>query len=270
MRTKALAIGVALALGVTACGADGGSNTRSPDDAIIQIHLEGGFAPPDWLLARGPIFTLTGDGRLIYEGPVIAIFPGPLLPNYQMTQLTGDDVDQLLTLVNQMGLPGIVDEVDNSALDFLADAGTDVITYWDQNGAHRYGVYALGFEEEPEREATRVFAELRSVLDQLAGAGESHPYVGEQARVVVGEGVLDPEFQDVRDWPFPGEDIEGWQVVADAWRCKVLASDVLSTFDDATKSTLWRAPDSGGASDLLKVLVRPLHPGEPGCPDDIG
>ena len=87
------------ALTLAACGGggDGAALPPDPDAPVIQVRSEGGFTTPEMNLGRGPSYTLLGDGRLIYEGPVIAIYPGPLLPNYQMTQLTEDLVDGLLT-----------------------------------------------------------------------------------------------------------------------------------------------------------------------------
>ena len=124
-------------------------------------------------VGRGPTYTLLADGRLIYEGPVVLIFPGPLLPNYQVVQLTEDTVDEILSRVDEIGLSGMGSETDDSAASIVADATTDVITYWDEDGIHQYSVYGLGIEPNPTKPATAAALALVNALSEAAFSGDA-------------------------------------------------------------------------------------------------
>jgi hypothetical protein len=257
-----------LALLLVSCGGDS-TDDPGPDGALFRIDSEGGFAPIDWILRRGPLYTLTSDGRLISEGPVPAIFPGPLVTPYWVTQLTDGEMRQIREMIDGMGLAEMVEESDDSNADFIADATTEVITYWDADGTHRYSVYALGLEgdRQPSRPATRVFAELRIVLDTIAFSGRAQtPYQPDQIRVIAGEGMIDPEFTDIRDWPFPDTDLGDFDRVDDTWWCLAFDASALGPFIDATQATMWRNPVPGEHPAEIQLLVRALHPGEDDCP----
>jgi len=135
MKLRAIGLLTAAALTLAACGGadDGADIGTDPNTAVLQLRSEGGFTTPEMSIGRGPTYTLLADGRLIYEGPVIMIFPGPLLPNYQIVQLTEEKVNGILDLVDEIGLPGMTSELDDSAASNVADATTEVVTYWDED-----------------------------------------------------------------------------------------------------------------------------------------
>ncbi len=215
-------------------------------------------------LGRGPRYTLLADGRLIHEGPVIAIYPGPLLSNYLVSQIDEDQMNTVLELVDKIGLPGMEDEIDDSAASYIADASTEVVTYWDTDGEHRFSVYALGIEPDPSNPSTGAFTELLVVLDQLA-AGESVPYEPARVRVIAGFGFVDQDFADVRDWPLDNTDFSDWETLPNEWMCTIYGPEVLDTFADASQTTQWTHPDPMMDAPAFTLLVRPLHPGEPNC-----
>jgi hypothetical protein len=263
MRSRSLLIASALFL--AACGAPSGLGLpEDPDEPVLQVRSEGGFVPVEWALGHGPTYTLLADGRLIYSGPIIMIFPGPLLPNYQVAQATDEQVRRVLTLVEEIGLPRIDHEIDDSAMNMVADASTELVTYWDEAGEHTYGVYALGFEpnggQSPVNAAVQ---ELISVLGDISAETSLGSYQGEQVRVVAG--VVDPgqETPDIRDWPLGDTDFSDWQTLGNGWDCKAYRPEILDLFADATEQTVWTHPDE---ERPFKLLVRPLHPGEPDCP----
>lgn len=269
MGTKTFTVLFVAALILSACGADG-SGGVIPDDGdepVLQVTYEGGFAPVEANLGHGPRYTLLADHRLIYEGPVIATYPGPLLPNYLVTKVDDEDVSTLMDLVEMIGLPGIDHEIDNSRAAMVADATTDVVTYWDANGSHTYGVYALGIEPKPEPRA-QTFVDLVDQLGDLATTDAS-PYEPDRVRVIAGPGNTDPEFDDVRDWPLEGEDLADWQTLPNDWSCRVFEPDVLDLFTDATQATVWSNQDPSLPDSNLELLVRPLQPGEPDCPAQV-
>lgn len=255
---------IALSMTVAACGVETGLPEKN-EDPLLQIRSEGGFAPVEFVLGRGPTFTLLANGQLIHEGPVAAVYPGPLLPNYQVTTVEDDQIRAVLELVEKMGLPDIEDERDDSANEFVADATTEVVTYWDENGTHRYSVYALGIEPDPNEERSRVFLELIELLGELTASSPSEPFDGERVQVIAGIGFADPEITDVRDWPLEDRDFSDWTVLPNQWMCKMYGPEVLGAFEDATQATEWTHPDPMMDADSYKLVVRPLHPGEPDC-----
>jgi hypothetical protein len=262
MRRKSLGAMVSLALVVAACGAESDSAVGA-DDPVLQITSEGGFGPVEFVLAAGPRYTMLGDGRLIFQGFTTMEYPGQLVPPYLVATLDDNQMNSVLAMVENIGLPDIEDETDDSNMDTVADATTEVITYWDENGQHRLAVYALGMDESPsDRDAA--FLELISTLDQFTAEAPSEPYVAEQVRVVAGPGGVDTDFTDERPWPLEETDFSDWEELPNGWHCTVIEGPVPSVFEDATQATTWEHPD--GESEALLLLVRPLLPGEPDCP----
>ena len=263
MRRKSLAVVVPFLLVLAACGGTDGVVEVGDDEALLQITSEGGFAPVELSLSSGPRYTLLGDGRLIFSGVQTMEFPGPLLPPYMVARLDGNQMGAVLAKVEDIGLPDITDELDNSAANFVADAGTEVITFWDEGGQHRYAVYALGIEESPSGR-NAAFLELIETFDRFTAEATAEPYDAVRVRIVAGVGLVDPDFADVREWPLGTTDLSEWSELANGWRCTLQEASILDVFADATQTTTWKHPD--GVSEPLSLLVRPLHPGEPECP----
>lgn len=263
MRTKTLGALAALVLVMSACGGIGGTVDVADDEPVLRISSEGGFLPVEVALNTGPRYTLLGDGSLIYQGAQTLEFPGRLVPPYMVATLDDNQMTAILAMVEEIGLPDIDDEVDDSAMDFVADASTEVITYWDDAGEHRYGVYALGIEESPS-ERNAAFLELMETLDRFGAEAPAETYVAERVRIIAGEGFVDPEFEDVRPWPLEEADLGAWETLPNGWQCTVIDGPVPDVFEDATQTTTWEHPD--GTSEPLLLLVRPLHPGEADCP----
>ncbi|MCZ6504483.1 MAG: hypothetical protein O6834_00675 [Actinobacteria bacterium] len=269
MRRKSFALLTAATLAISACGAGGGSGSEvpaDPDAPVLQIRSEGGFLPVGLVLARGPRYTLLADGRLIHEGPVIAIYPGPLLPNYLESQINEDQMSSVLELIDRIGLPDMESEIDDSAARFVADATTEVVTYWDGKGEHSYSVYALGIESDSSSPSTDAFTDLLVVMDQLATLGSAVTYQPERVQVIAGVGFANPDFSNVRDWPLDNTDFSDWEILPNEWTCTTYGPEVLDTFADATQTTQWTHPDPMMDAPTLTLLVRPLHPGELDCP----
>jgi len=267
MRWKQLPLLIAAVVMFAACGSDV-SVPSDPDAPILQIRTDGGFAPIEWILSNGPTYTLLADGRLIVPGPAFEFYHGPLLPRYQISQVNEEDMAEILDLVAEMGLPEMTSEIDDSAAGFVADAGTEVVTFWDAGGGiHQYSVYALGIEPEPEDPRTAALAELISVLGQSQGGSNASAYEPERVRVLAGVSGAprDPGFDDVRPWPFGDDDPADWEKISESWTCAVYGPEVLDLFQDANYITLWAHPDPMVDPPAIGLLVRPLHPGEEDC-----
>lgn len=270
---KRIALLIAATMTLSACGPAGDESVSPPEDPdtpVLQVESEGGFAPVEVILGQGPRYTLLADGRLIYEGPQILVYPGPLLPNYQVTSIDNDQMGRVLDLIDEIGLPEMDHEIDDSASSRVADATTEVVTYWDEAGEHSYAVYALGIEVGTPPPPTRAFAELVDLLGRLSAEGEDlGEYQPDRVVIMAGVGLTDPDFEDVREWPLDNEDFSEWETLPNGWMCSVHGADVLDLFRDATKATQWRwvPGDPTHDAELFTLTVRPLHPGEPGCPD---
>ncbi|MGH3651292.1 MAG: hypothetical protein ACRDU9_11345, partial [Acidimicrobiia bacterium] len=192
MRTKSFGVLISIALVMAACGGAGAGPEVGGAEPVLQIASEGGFAPVEIILNTGPRYTLLGDGRLIFQGFQTLEFPGRLLWPYLVAQLDSGQMGAVLAMVETIGLPEIDDVVDDDAAGMIADASTEVITYWDENGEHRLSVYALGFEESPS-ERNAAFLELIETFDRFTASAEAVTYQPEQVRVVAGTGFVDPE-----------------------------------------------------------------------------
>lgn len=270
MKPKTLGVLLAVAVVIGACGAseDGGVQIPSnPDQPLLQVWSTGGFGPVELILGAGPRYTLLADGRLVHEGPVIAIYPGPLLPDYQVSQIDSEQMGSVLQLIEQIGLPDFELERDDSELDRVADAQTDVVHYWDEEGQHTYQVYALGLDPNPTSPSNKAFLELYQLLDQLTVESDAKSYQPEKVQVIVGVGFVDAEFGEVRDWPLADTDFSDWRVLPNQWMCKTFGPEVLAQLQEANQATLWAHPDPMMDAPPFKLLVRPLHPGEPDCPE---
>ena len=58
------------------------------DTVVLRVEHRGGFVPPQWLASRLPMVSVYADGRVISDGPVPAIAPGPALPNLLQGRIT--------------------------------------------------------------------------------------------------------------------------------------------------------------------------------------
>jgi len=267
MGRKPIGLLAAATLTLAACGTEG--DTLAPpdevDSPVLRIQYEGGFVPLEWSLNSGPSYELLSDGRLIVAGVTTMQYPGPMVVPYQQAQLSEADVDRVLALIDEMGLPDMVDEKDDTQAAHVADAATYVITYWDDAGQHKYSIYALGIDSAAGNEATATALELDSLMIELS-SGATEPYVADEIKVFAGVSSIEPEpgFEDIRPWPLP-DDPEGWSGFSGIdWKCHVYPGDQLDLFTDATQVTQWTAP--AGDAGPYTLLVRQLLPGEEGCP----
>jgi hypothetical protein len=164
MRTKALAIAsLAVALLASACGgvgegnssASGGTGTSSgasgggaiehptgPDDLVLRVFTGGGFTSLEWSLREMPQISIYGDGRLIVQGPVIEIYPGPALPNLQVSHLTEEGLQAVLAAAADAGLLGKDADYPFAC---VSDLPTTTFTVNAGGATHTVSAYALGF-----------------------------------------------------------------------------------------------------------------------------
>ncbi len=269
-RTRAAALVVlGSVLALTACGQDDGSPAApagDPDALVLQVTQGGGFTTPGADLGRLPLVSVYRDGRVITEGPVAAVYPGPAWPNVQVAQLDADAVTDLVdaaldagvTATGDLGSPG------------LADVTTTRITLVTAGGTSTREVYALAEGQgDPALTAEQAAARtaLVDLVDRLTAAGQQpdvEPYEPTAVAALAGSHVADPDLpRDPVAWPgapLPGES------VAPGLGCTVStgeqATAVRTAAQGADRLTPWVDGDGTWA-----VTFRPLLPDESGCAD---
>ena len=282
---RLLALLAALTLVAAACGSDDDSadttppttptttvaptttDPEGPNRLILQVTDEGGFAPIEFILNRLPRFSLYADGTLLSPGVSIAIFPGPILGPVQQVTLTQDQMEDVMTLIDAIGLPGIDEEIDTSLNNRVADATTTIATYFDDAGEHTYGVYALGLAlDEPQPDAALNLGALVNLLDSYVAEGnDGGLYEPDRIQMFLNETpFVDPDFSETLPWPLEITP-DDFEVVADFnRRCQVLDGDAaavaIAAFAAGNQTTIW---EYEGAE--FQLIARPLLPGEPGC-----
>jgi len=163
MRTKAFATPlIALALLASACGGIGSDNgsgssgssggvsggrtaiehPTAPDDLVLRIDTSGGFVAVQSSLRSIPQISIYGDGRMIVQGPQIEIYPGPALPNLQVSQLSEADLQVILAAARDAGLLGADADYPYPC---VADLPTTTFTVNAGGSTHTVTAYALGF-----------------------------------------------------------------------------------------------------------------------------
>ena len=242
---------------------------------VLRVEYIGGFVTPSSLVSRLPRYSLYADGRLITDGPIEMIYPGPALPNVQVQQLDAATVQALTDRAVAAG----VGETTDLGSPPIADMPSTRFTLTTAGGTVVREVHALaehvfegdgaetGLTEEQVAGRTR----LRELLAALFDVGQQPPpvetYVPE-AVAAVATPWLDPEddlAHPEQPWPgpaLPGESVGGPLDVGCVVATGEQAPAVLAAAATANAATPWL---SGGTR--WSVAFRPLLPDESGCAD---
>jgi hypothetical protein len=276
-KLAAIAGGLLLA----ACGADdpavttgeptppaGGDQDSGDSDAVVlSITDVGGFAPSERTFTSLPRLLVTGDGRVIQEGPVIAIYPGPLLPNVLQRSISDAGIQRLIDLADEHGLLG---NVAYTRPDGIADASETIVTITVNGETFEHRAYALGLGggldgEETDAPRARLFdfvvAATALASDPAAGGiGPEEPYRADsyliraleaEATEPTGDAPIDIE-PTLVEWPADAP----VRLAAAAECAEVATSRFAQLFEDANQLT--RFVDDGVAYTLA---VTPRVPG---------
>lgn len=278
-----LAALLVVAVVATACvGTVGAAPSGKPvksDQVVFRVSWEGGFVTPEMLLGRLPIVVVYADGRVITQGPQIAIYPGPLMPNLVEHTLSEDALARLIELAREKGLLKTV----HYDMPGIADAPDTVLEINVDGASYRVSAYALaeavdlegGYDLDPAdlegREALREFIDALTGIPAEDFVDEEHPLALEALRIYAGKAVIVPNSelpgeQPTIDWPLEdlavaGEAVENSPIDV---RCQVVAGEDLATIlpllQDANTLSTFRSE-----GELYSLTVRPLLPGETGC-----
>jgi hypothetical protein len=285
----ALVVAMAASIALAACVAPGGPtdptpepSPADPDAVVLRIEVTGGFVPVGTILTELPVFTLYADGRVVTQGPIPEIYPGPLMPNLQVQIVTADDVEAIVAAAREAGLDGSDASHDVTN---IADAATTVFTLVLDGEVHRVSAYALfddpfadpALDEETRTararlsELQRQLGDLEALLGHPVDAPE--PLIAERARLFVTDQVGDPDpnlASQVLPLPPSIEPEEGEPVgYDDAFRCVLVEGEAYEALrpilESANALTVWERDE-----ERYSLLVRPLLPGEAGCPAPVG
>ena len=281
-----------LLLLLCACAQRGGAASPAPDPAlptgedelVLQVSYTGGFMTPEMLASRLPIVSVYADGRVLTEGPVPAIFPGPAWPNVQVQEIDPSAVD---TLVDRAVAAGVT-ETGDLGTPPLADVPSTRFTLTTAAGTSVREVYALteipelepgdsGLTEEQitAREELRSF--LGALTDLPATLGEdavsaATPYEPAAVAALVRpwtatEDGGQPELvQPEARWPgpaLPGEPVGPLPDLSCVAATGEQARAVVTAARATNVLTPWVTDDGA----RWAVTFRPLLPHESGCAD---
>jgi hypothetical protein len=255
---------------------------RGSEELVLRVHSGGGFVPTHWHLRELPLFSLYGDGRVITQGPQIAIYPPPALPALLQRRVSDEGVQAILKAARDAGLQGPDRRLEVFEVTDLATTTFTVVT---DGQVHETAVYGLG--EPPDdapigdrEERQELFAFQSELLDLESWLPEGsvssdHPYEYDRLRVFVvpvSEGGGDYGGHDQpepsrKEWPLPGSLSAFGEPMPNTpdVRCgTVEGADlkaVLAAAGEASVDTIWH---SGRAVHL--IAFRPLLLEEPPCP----
>ncbi|MBX6752013.1 MAG: hypothetical protein IRY85_20525 [Micromonosporaceae bacterium] len=251
----------------------GGARTNyRPDEVVLRIEYVGGFVAAQTLATRLPVVTIYGDGRVITEGPVIAIYPGPALPNILERRIGAADMNRLVTMAVEAGVGADIDYGTPSVTDLPETKFTVSTT----DGVLTSTVYALDIDEgltAAQITARQKLRDLKDALTDLPGtlgadaAGEERPYEPVALAAVTSPFVGSEEGLDQPEAAWPGPALPGEPLGSlPDLRCLTVTGDdlaaVLEAAAGATTLTPWV-----WEGERWFVSFRPLLPDESTCAD---
>jgi hypothetical protein len=245
-------------------GSDGIQHPTGADDVVVRIGYEGGFVPVEYVFLDLPTLLVTGDGRVIVQGPQIEIYPGPLLPNLQERTISEDGIQAVLRLARDHDLFRDVTYADDP---MIADAPYTVVTIWAGGATYEHEAYALGMGGDSETDEARAqLASFVAAVTDIAGAagadtlGPEAPYetTSYLIRATVADEATAPDdiAPTMVDWP-----ADAPVRLADASECATVPAEPFTDlFATATQLT-WFVD----AGVTYQLTVKPQLPGVPTC-----
>jgi hypothetical protein len=239
-------------------------------DVVLQLTLTGGFVPVEYNLRRVPAVTIYGDGRVIAEGAVPAIFPGPAI--FPLTEGRIDEaaIQDLLGAIDEAGLNA-------GAIDFgqppIADAPSTVLQLTTGTTTLVHSANALdiaaGQGLTPEQvDARKRLAAVVAKVQQVAMAAATAPYVAESLSAWVGPYQGEPATDPPVVWPLKVPITSGVDPNGFGFACIAVAgADVAALTElaaaSANEASQWVAADDTNAT--FRVVIRPGLPHEKPC-----
>ena len=270
-------VALAAATVLVACGDESVEQTvaapsrpTGDDDVVVQVMVAGGFVPVEASLTAVPTLTVLGDGTVITQAPVPAIYPGPAIVPLQAATADARTVDGLVRRAAELGLLA-------GPLEFgrppVADAPDTTVTVVADGQTHTHSAYALGIADDRARSGRsglseqelanrRALSEFLTVTEQLPpGNREWRP----EAIAVYALGDYRPEPQLPQrpmSWPLAQEPA----TTGANSPCTLFSGEDARVLLDALAQANSRTPWVVGGS-TRSLAFRPIVPGQPGCPN---
>jgi hypothetical protein len=210
---------IAACSGGTATPSPSGGPTASPvpsglghptgsTDIVLRMEEGGGFVPIEFNAAQAPLFTLYGDGVVIFQ-QLLTEFPPPgadgITRNvaWRTAQLDAGQIEELVTFA--LGPGGLGAARDNYTADGIMDAGNTIFTI-DGGGVKKtVTINALGFDppNNPDGPARASFKQLADRLRDFDNGGtiSTDVYAPTGYRALIIEREPDPQMVAVA-WPW--------------------------------------------------------------------
>jgi hypothetical protein len=243
-------------------------------DVLLRYDEGGGLMMAGYSAAQVPIFTLYGDGTVIFRNPLTeppAAQGSTMRFNPLRTaKLTEEQVVELLTLA--LGEGGLAVARPNYENPMIADAGTTVFTI-DAGGIKKVvSIVALGMDVEPTNPDGPARTAFKKLADRLAdfdqgGSVETAVYAptAYRATIVDGGGMAAP---DTVEWPWADLTVKDFKPDADP---NGLQFPHATLTKDQVAAVGIKDPDGGFFGTPLKgsdgkpyiLAVRPILPDDP-------
>jgi hypothetical protein len=187
-------------------------------DVLLRFEQGGGFVAPAFLATQTPIFTLYGDGTVVFRNPMLDPLPpiGSVSPErpFRTARLSEDQIQALLEDALGKGALGTARAEYLDAQ--IADAPTATFTVNAGGIDKTVSVYALGLDngDSPDAPARAAFQALADRLQDFdhGGAYSTTEYAPERYRGILMDG--GPGAPDAKPWPWP--DLKPADFVANA------------------------------------------------------
>ena len=177
-----------------------------PTDVLLRFEEGGGFVSPAFLATQAPIFTLYGDGTVIFRNPAVDPLPpvGAVAPSrpFRIARLSEDQVQKVLTdALGQGGLAAARIDYPNNQ---IADAPTAVFTVNAGGIRKTVSISGLGIDDgsSPDAPARVAFAKLAARLEDFDSGGDftTDEYTPDRYRGILLEGQAGA--LDAKAWPW--------------------------------------------------------------------
>ncbi len=227
---------------------------------------------PAFVATQAPIFTLYGDGTVIFRNPMNAFLEpiGSIYPAhpFRTAKLNEEQIQQ--TLAFALGDGGLGAARANYENNMIADAGTAIFTV-DAGGIKKtVSVYALGLEMDgmADAMARAAFKRLADGLGNFdnGGAIATEVYMPERYRGILMDGAAAPDqkpwpWTEIQpaDFPFPA-DPNAFQMAQRVLTPADVAELGFEEVEGGFQGMVLVGPDGG---KIYSLSLRPLLPDEP-------
>lgn len=252
------------------------ASPQSGDELVARVESYGGFVPPDRTIGTLPAVSVYADGRVITEGPVPAIYPGPAMPNIQVLTLDADQLQQVVKEGAATVKPGTDFGQPN-----VADAPTTRVTVKTGQDVQSVSVVALNEAQAKDPMLTdtqqdaraKLAAYVKKLRDLGSGDGDtaSKPYEPESLAVLARPWTKQSGGEPAQAeaaWPgpaLPGDYLNPALKIG----CVLVTGAELDTVTAAAKKANQMTPWTADGQKYL-ISFRPLLPDEKGCAEFKG